>query len=126
MAAAFVCSLVLLFFEDKWLYDRGLFTMNNDVYLCCLFAGPLFFWLVLKLDIHVPHAKTLRCMSTLIYCIHASIAELLRVYVVMPKFGKYEMPWATLCFLVTAAVTLLLSRLILKYSDKVKILKYAY
>ena len=126
VAAAFVCSLILLFFEDKWLYDRGLFTMNNDVYLCCLLAGPLFFWLVLKLDIHVPHAKTLRCMSTLIYCIHASIAELLRVYVVMPKFGEYEMPWATLCFLVTAAVTLLLSRLILKYSDKVKILKYAY
>lgn len=126
VAAAFICSLILLFFEDKWLFDRGLFTMNNDVYLFCLLAGPLFFWLILKMDIHVPHAKTLRCMSTLIYCIHASIAELLRVYVVMPRLGKYELPWSMLCFTVTAAVTLLFGWLILKYSDKVKILKYAY
>lgn len=125
-AAAFVCALVILFFEDKWLYDRGLFTMNNDVYFSCLFACPLFFLLILKMDISVPHTKTLRCMSTLIYCIHATIAELLRVYVVMPKFGEYEMPWSILCFLVTAAVTLTLGWLILKYSDKVKILKYAY
>ena len=126
VAAAFICSLILLFFEDKWLYDRGLFTMNNDVYISCLLAGPLFFWIILKLDIHIPHAKTMRCMSTLIYCIHASIAELLRVYVVLPKFGKYEMPWATLCFAATAVSTLLLGWLIMKYSDKVKILKYAY
>lgn len=126
VAAFFVCSLVLLFFEDKWLYDRGLFTMNNDVYFFCLLAGPLFFWLVLKLDIHLSHAKTLRCMSTLIYCIHATIAELLRVYVVMPRFGEYEMPWATMCFLLTAVVTLTFGWLILKHSDKIKILKYAY
>ena len=126
VAAAFICSLVLLFFEDKWLYDRGLFTMNNDVYFFSALAGPLLFWIILKLDIHVPHAKTMRVMSTLIYCIHASIAELLKVYVVMPKFGMYEAPWATLCFVATAAVTLLLAWLIMKYSNKVKILKYAY
>ena len=65
VAAAFVCSLILLFFDDKWLYDRGLFTMNNDVYFFCLLAGPLFFWLIWKMDIHLPHAKTMRCMSTL-------------------------------------------------------------
>ena len=125
-AAAFVCSLILLFFEDKWLYDRGLFTMNNDVYLSCLLACPLFFRIILKMDIHLPHAKTMRCMSTLIYCIHATIAEFLRVYVVLPRFGKYEMPWSTLCFIATAASTLLLAWLIMKYSDKIKILKYAY
>ena len=126
VAAAFVGSLILLFFEDKWLYDRGLFTMNNDVYFFCLAAGPLFFWLILKMDIHVPYAKTMRSMSTLIYCIHASIAELLRVYVIMPKFGEYELPWSILCSAVTAAVTLLLGWLILKYSNKIKILRYAY
>ena len=126
IAAAFVCSLVLLFFEDKWLCDRGLFTMNNDVYFFCLFAGPLLFWIILKMDIHVAHAKTMRIMSTLIYCIHATIAELLRVYVVMPKFGQYEIPWSALCFAVTAAVTLLLGWLIMKFSDKAKILKNAY
>jgi hypothetical protein len=125
-AAAFICSLILLFFEDKWLYDRGLFTMNNDVYLSCLLAGPLFFWLVLKMDIHIPHARTMRCMSTLIYCIHATIAELLRVYVVLPRFGEYELPWSALCFAVTAVSTLLLGRLIMKYSEKINILKYAY
>ena len=65
VAAAFVCSLILLFFDDKWLYDRGLFTMKNDVYFFCLLAGPLFFWLIWKMDIHLPHAKTMRCMSTL-------------------------------------------------------------
>ena len=126
IAAAFVCSLILLFFEDKWLYDRGLFTMNNDVYFFCLFAGPLLFWIILKMDIHVAHAKTMRIMSTLIYCIHATIAELLKVYVVIPKFGQYEFPWSALCFVTTAAITLLLGWLIMKYSDKVKILKYAY
>ena len=125
-AAAFVCSLILLFFEDKWLYDRGLFTMNNDVYLSCLLACPLFFRIILKMDVHLPHAKTMRCMSTLIYCIHATIAEFLRVYVVLPRLAKYEMPWATLCFIATAASTLLLAWLIMKYSDKIKILKYAY
>ncbi|MBR6091167.1 MAG: hypothetical protein IKP86_14610 [Anaerolineaceae bacterium] len=123
---AFVCAMCLLFFEDKWLYDRGLFTMNNDVYFSCLLAGPLLFWIILKMDIHVPHAKTLRIMSTLIYCIHATIAELLRVYIIMPKFGKYEMPWATLCFAVTAVITLTAGWLIMKYSEKIKILKYAY
>ena len=126
VAAAFIGSLILLFLEDKWLYDRGLFTMINDVYLFCLLAGPLFFWIILKMDVHIPHAKTMRCMSTLIYCIHATIAEFLRVYVVLPKLGRYEMPWATLCFAATAASTLLLARLIMKYSDKIKILKYAY
>ena len=80
----------------------------------------------LKMDIHVAHAKTMRIMSTLIYCIHATIAELLRVYVVMPKFGQYELPWSALCFAVTAAVTLLLGWLIMKFSDKAKILKNAY
>ena len=126
VAAAFIGSMILLFLEDKWLYDRGLFTMINDVYLFCLLAGPLFFWIILKMDVHIPHAKTMRCMSTLIYCIHATIAEFLRVYVVLPKLGRYEMPWATLCFAVTAALSLLLARLIMKYSDKIKILKYAY
>ncbi|MBQ6504418.1 MAG: acyltransferase [Flexilinea sp.] len=124
--AAFVCSLVLLFFEDKWLFDRGLFTMNNDVYFFGLLAGPILFWIILKLDIHVPQAKALRVMSTLIYCIHATIAELLRVYVILPKFGEYEMPWATLAFVVTAVVTLAGGWLIMKYSDRFKILKFAF
>ena len=61
-----------------------------------------------------------------LYCIHATIAELLRVYVVLPKVGAYEMPWSLLCFIVTAAATLSLGMLILKTSDKVKIFKYAY
>lgn len=126
VAAAFVLSLILLFFEDKWLYDRGLFTMHNDVYVFCLLAGPLLFWLILKMDIHVTQAKTMRVMSTLIYCIHATIAEFLRVYVVIPRFGEYELPWSALCFLATAVITLLAARLIMKYSEKVKILKYAY
>lgn len=124
-AVAFVMSLMMLYFEDKWLFDRGLFTKHNDAYFFGLLAGPLLFMIILKLDITIPHAKTLRCMSTLIYCFHASFGEWLRVYVFTPRFG-YEFPWATLCFLVTAAVTLLVSTLILKYSDKVKILKYAY
>ncbi len=126
VAAAFVLSMLLLFIEDGWLYRNGYFTDHNDVYLMCLPAGPLFFWIILQLDIHSAHAKTMRCISTLIYCIHATIAELLKVYVVMPRFGEYEYPWSLACFLVTAAITLLLSRLILKYSDKFRILKYAY
>ena len=126
VSAAFAVSLILLFFEDKWLYDRGLFTMNNDVYLSCLLAGPLLFWIILKMDIHVSHAKMMRVMSTLIYCIHATIAELLKVYIVIPKFGQYEMPWSALAFAVTAVSTLLIGWLIYKYSEKIKILKYAY
>ena len=123
---AFAASLVLLYFEDKWLYDRGLFTNHNDVYLFGLLAGPLLFMIILKLDITVPHAKTLRSMSTLIYCIHATFGEWLRVYIFTPRFGGYELPWSAVCFLITAAGTLLVSTLIMKYSDKVKILKYAY
>lgn len=123
--AAYVLSLVLLYFEDKWLFDRGLFTKNNDVYFFGLLAGPLLFMTIMKMDIHVAQAKTLRIMSTLIYCFHASFGEFLRVYIFTPRVG-YEFPWATLCFLITAIVTLLVSWLIMKYSDKVKILKYAY
>ena len=124
--AASVCALILLFFEDKWLYDRGLFTMNNDFYFFGLLAGPMLFLIILKMDIHVKHAKTMRSMSTLIYCIHATIAEYLKVFVVIPKFGEYEMPWSTLAFIITAVVALVGGWLILKYSDKYKILKYAY
>jgi surface polysaccharide O-acyltransferase-like enzyme len=89
-------------------------------------AGPALFWIILKMDIHVKHAKTLRIMSTLIYCIHATVAEYLKVYVVIPKFGEYEMPWSILAFVITAVVSLGVGWLILKYSDKYKILKYAY
>ncbi len=126
IAAAFAVSMALLFIEDGWLYRNGYFTDHNDVYLMCLAAGPLFFWIILKLEIHTAHAKTMRCMSTLIYCIHATIAEFLKVYVVKARFGEYELPWSLACFFVTAAVTLLVSRLILKYSDRFRILKYAY
>ena len=126
ITAAFILSMVLLFIEDGWLFNNGYFTDHNDVYLMCLSAVPLFFWIILKLDVQITHAKTMRCMSTLIYCIHATIAECLKVYVITPRFGKYELPWSLVCFLVTAAVTLLLSRLILKFSDRFKILKYAF
>ncbi len=124
-AAAFITSLVLLFFEDKWLFDRGLFTKNNDAYLFGLLAGPLLFMIIVKINIRVSSAKWLQSMSTLIYCFHASFGECLRVYVFTPRVG-YEFPWAALCFLITAVVTVLVSCLILKYSEKVKILKYAY
>lgn len=124
--AAFAFSLVLLWIEHHLLYNRGWFTDHNDVYLLCLVSGPLFFWVILKLDIHISCAKFLRCMSTLIYCIHATFIEFLRVYIVMPKLGEYELPWSLLCFFATAAFSLLVGWLILKYSEKIKILKYAY
>lgn len=123
--AAFVLSLVLLYLEDKWLYDRGLFTNNNDGYFACLLVCPLFFMIIMKLDLSLPHAKWMRCMSTLIYCFHATFGEFLRVYIFTPRFG-YEFPASAVCFLITAAVTVGVSMLILKYSEKIKILKYAY
>lgn len=125
VTVAFVISLGLLFFEDRWLYERGLFTNNNDVYLFGLLAAPLLFWIILKLDISITHAKSMRIMSTIIYCFHATCCEFLRFYVITPRFG-YEMPWSTICFLITAACTLLVCRLIMKYSEKIKLLQYAY
>ena len=126
VTAAFVLSLVPLWLEHNYLYQHGLFTMNNDVYLFVLLSGPLFFWFILRLDIHVANAKTLRCMSTLIYCIHATFIEFLRVYVILPKFGEYELPWSLVGFFATLVFSLLVGWLILKYSEKWKILKYAY
>ena len=100
--------------------------MNNDVYALCLLAGPTLFWIVLKLDIHLKHAKFMRCMSTLLYCIHATFIEWLRIYVILPKFGEYELPISLLCFFVTFAFSFGLGWLILKGSEKIKLLKYAY
>lgn len=122
----FILALVVLFFEDKWLFDRGLFTMNNDGYLSSLIASALLFWLILKSNIHVPHARTLRIMSTLIYCIHGSVAEFIKVYVVKARFGSYEAPWSVFNFFATIVITLVLSKLIMKYSERLKILKNAY
>ena len=65
-------------------------------------------------------------MSTRLYCIHATFIEWLRIYVILPKFGEYEMPISLLCFFLTFAFSFSLGWLILKGSEKIKILKYAY
>lgn len=122
----FVVSLVLLWLEHNYLYTHGHFTMYNDVYLLVLLSGPLLFWIVLQLDIKLKHAKFMRCMSTLIYCLHATFIECLRIYVILPKFGAYELPISLLCFFATLAFSFLFGWLILKGSEKFKILKYAY
>lgn len=122
----FALSLVLLWFEHNYLYSHGYFTMYNDVYLMCLASGPILFWIVLKLDLHLKHGKFMRCMSTLIYCIHATFIECLRIYVILPKFGEYEMPVSILAFVVTLVFSFGLGWLILKGSERFKILKYAY
>lgn len=124
--AAFVLSLVLLWIEHNFLYQRGWFTNNNDVYLLGLLSSPLLFWVILLMDIHLKNPRYLRCMSTLIYCLHATFIEFLRTYVILPKFGNYELPWSLICFFATAAFSMLVSTLILKGSEKIKILKYAY
>ncbi|MBQ9009622.1 MAG: hypothetical protein IJ088_09870, partial [Clostridia bacterium] len=121
-----ILSLIVLFFEDKWLFDRGLFTMNNDGYLFSPLAGALIFWIILKADIQIKQARRLRIMSTLIYCIHASIAEIFKVYVIKARYGMYEIPGSVLAFVATVVLTLLLANLIMKYSNRFKILKYAY
>ena len=123
---AFALSLILLGLEHNYLYQRGWFTYNNDVYLLGLISGPILFWIILKLDIHLKHAKFMRCMSTLIYCLHATFIEYLRVYVILPKFGEYELPLSILCFLATFIFSFGIGWLILKGSEKIKILKYAY
>ena len=122
----FVLTTVLLWVEHNYLYTHGYFTMYNDVYLLCLLSGPMLFWVVMKLKIHLKNAKFMRCMSTLLYCIHATFIECLRIYVILPKFGEYEMPISILCFFVTLAFSFGLGWLILKGSEKIKILKYAY
>lgn len=124
--ALFVLSLVLLWLEHHYLYQKGWFTYNNDVYFFGLLSGPILFWIIVHLDIHVKNAKFLRCMSTLIYCIHATFIEFLRIYVILPKFGEYELPISLLCFVGTLAFSMLTGWLILKGSKKIKILKYAY
>ncbi len=40
-------------------------SMHNDACLSCLFAGPLFFWIILKMGLYVSHGKTNRIMRTL-------------------------------------------------------------
>ena len=124
--ALFALSCVLLWAEHRFVYGRGWFTMNNDVYLAVMLAGPLFFWIILRWEMHLPNAKFYRCMSTLIYCIHATLAEIFRLYVIMPRFSEYELPWSLLCFVAVLGISLLLGWLILKGSEKIKILKYAY
>ncbi len=122
----FAVSLILLWLEHHYLYSHGYFTMYNDVYLLGLISGPILFWIVLKLDIHLKYAKFMRCMSTLLYCIHATFIEWLRINVILPKFGEYELPISLLCFFVTLAFSFGVGWLILKGSEKIKLLKYAY
>lgn len=116
----FVGAVLLLFGEYSFMRRYEFFAYTSD---CLIFLAPAAIFLVLfimNIHVKVPYAKMFRNMSTIIYCIHMPIYQILFIYV--DKFGIPN-PAGITGFIMTAVVASAIAIMILKL-EKCKHLRF--
>ena len=94
----------------------------NDVYLCLIPACISAFVLILHCPYHIRWALTLRRISTIVYCVHCSIAWVISNLLERVMVDSYGIA----CFFVTLAISWGVSCIILLLHKKIIILRYAF
>lgn len=123
---ALAVSLLLLYVEYFTLKRFGL-VKTNDCYVMLIPTAVLLFVLIGQNTIGIPDGvNTMKCrkMSTIIYCVHLTIASLLPQLLRFMHLPKNNV----LLFLFTITISVLVGLLIIALEDRkyFKILKYSY
>lgn len=107
----FIGTMILLLGEYFFMKRYEFFAYTSD---CLIFLAPtvtLFVLWIMNIHIKIPHAKTFRNMSTIIYCIHIPIYETLIICL-----NKFEIPnpVGITGFIITVVVTSIIAIVIIK------------
>ena len=115
-------SLIGLFGEKMIIQNCIGAAKFNDVYLFLIPVCICVFVLALECKVNIKNAVVLRRISTIVYCVHFSIAVVFSN--ILERF--ISDPMHVICFFSTLILSWSVAIIILKVSPKIKVLKYAF
>lgn len=109
--------------EYNWLNKYEDIIINNDCYLLLVPIATYFVLWIKDVEISIPYAKSLRNVSTIVYCIHCNVimvvGKLIRTFGIVDKYH-------ILLFIISLLISIFFAVLILLGRRKIIILRYAY
>lgn len=117
-AASVVCLVLEHLCIRFWIGN----SKANDLYIFLIPVCVSAFYLLLHCTCHIKSASKLRKISTIVYCVHCSIA-----WIVSRFLGLFVKDiYGILCFFLTLALSWLVALVILLLNKKIGILRYAF
>ncbi|MFR9239386.1 MAG: acyltransferase family protein [Clostridium baratii] len=117
-----IISLLGLYLE-YFILNNILESDANDCYLMLIPTAYFLVLLILNSNIRIKHCRELRKISTIVYCMHFSIAVVLDNLIDLIHIRN---PYNVVTFLGTLACSWIISIIILRIEKKVHILRYTH